>query len=151
MSRETHSNLILIAVVCAMVTVASYVSQAAVVATNPWSANSLGPTVIPTGALAVTPSDTDELTQVCRALEATVAGNIAVVFVDGTSATLVFGAGERKTGFFKQVKSTATTATGIIALKFIFPFGLLLPLFRARSRKELEALFSVPPFDGGTV
>lgn len=88
-----------------------------VVATNPWSTYVLGPSTVPQGAIAVIPSDTDELSTVVRALEATGAGNIAVVFVDGTSATLVFAAGERKTGFIKQVKSTDTTATGIIGLK----------------------------------
>ncbi|MES2788139.1 MAG: hypothetical protein V4719_00860 [Planctomycetota bacterium] len=87
-----------------------------VVARNPWSGFSMGSAVVPLGVVAVTPSDTDELATVVRAIEATVAGNVAVVYIDGSSAVHVLAAGERKSGFIKQVKSTTTTATGIIGL-----------------------------------
>lgn len=87
-----------------------------VVAVDRWQNFEMGPTVPPLGAVAITPSDTDELANMVRALEVTVAGNVAVVFRDGSAMTLVFAAGERKTGFFKQVKATNTTATGIYGL-----------------------------------
>ena len=86
-------------------------------ATNPWAFNMLGPTCAPLGAISITPHDTNELSTVIRAIEATGAGNVAVVFIDDSTATLALAAGERKTGFIKQVKSTNTTATGLIGLK----------------------------------
>jgi hypothetical protein len=88
----------------------------AVVAANPWSINAMG-TCVPLGFFTISPSDTDELPVVIRQIEATGAGNVVVVCVDGTTYTLPFSAGQIRTGFFKQVKSTSTTATGLIAGK----------------------------------
>lgn len=87
-----------------------------ITATNPWLANGKGPTMAPLGVVAITPSDTDELATVVRGIEATGAGNVSVVYIDGSTAVHILAAGERKTGFIKQVKNTSTTATGIIGL-----------------------------------
>ncbi len=80
---------------------------------NPWS---LGTTTVPVGCFAITPGDTsaNDFAQVARAIEATVAGNVELVFIDDSHYTAIFAAGERKTGMFKRVNSTNTTATGLI-------------------------------------
>lgn len=87
-----------------------------VVAENPWKYHQRSITSPPMGAVSITPSNSDELAVVIRAIEATGAGNVNVVFVDGTSAVLALAAGERKTGLIKQVMSTSTNATGLIGL-----------------------------------
>lgn len=67
----------------------------------------------PTRVFNVTPSDTEDLTLVSRAIRANVAGTIAVVdFYDGT-ATMNFLAGETRYVRVKRIKATGTTATGI--------------------------------------
>lgn len=70
-----------------------------------------------TGATSVNLSDSNQLTNgTCRALYVGVTGDIAVVMANGDSVTFTNVA----VGVFpisaKQVKSTSTTASGLIAL-----------------------------------
>ncbi len=82
-----------------------------------WRFSHSDPTVPPIGFFVVTPSDTAEFTRVARGLEATTAGVITVIGLDGNTAPLNFAAGERKTGFFRGVKVTGTaTLTGIVGV-----------------------------------
>lgn len=70
-----------------------------------------------TGGEAVTKHDTNELTKVCRALYIGGAGAVTLVTSDGT--TLAFAAlpvGTLLPVRAKQVKSTGTDATNIVAL-----------------------------------
>ncbi len=68
-----------------------------------------------TGGGSVTPSDSTELTYTTRGLYVGVAGNVAVVMADGTSVTLTgLAAGVVHPLRVKQVRSTGTTATGIV-------------------------------------
>lgn len=65
---------------------------------------------------AVTPSDSAELTEVCRVLYAAGAGNVVLVTAAGDQITLAVAAGGVIDWVqFKQVRSTSTTATGILA------------------------------------
>lgn len=58
-------------------------------------------------------SDTVDLPQLIRAIRADVAGNVAVVTLDGVSHTMPFTAGETRTVLAKRIKSAGTTATGL--------------------------------------
>jgi len=64
----------------------------------------------------VTPSDTVELVVVCRSLFVGGAGTVAVVAVDGSTATFTVGAGQSIECEIRQVKATGTTATLMVAL-----------------------------------
>ena len=70
------------------------------------------------GGEAVTPSDSAELTNVTTSIYIGGAGNLAVVMQDGSAFTLVaLPVGTMLKNFrAKQVKSTGTTATNIVAL-----------------------------------
>lgn len=69
------------------------------------------------GGLSVTPSDATYLTRKCRGLYVGVAGNVAVTFPGGVE--LIFtglSAGIIHPIQCVRIKSTGTTATGILAL-----------------------------------
>jgi len=69
-------------------------------------------------AALVTPSDTDELQSVTRGVSLAVAGALAVVTFGGESLTVPSGAlaaGQIHRLRVRQVKSTGTTATGVVA------------------------------------
>lgn len=65
------------------------------------------------GAFVITPSNTEELPKVTRQIYAGGAGNVAVVWSDGSETTEPVAAGERLDWRIKQVKSSGTTATGL--------------------------------------
>lgn len=68
-------------------------------------------------AAAVTPSDSVDLPQICRGLYVGVSGNISLDMPDG--ATVLFSnvaAGIVLPIRAKRVRSTSTTATGIVAV-----------------------------------
>lgn len=70
-----------------------------------------------TSGEAVTPSNSDELTKFARALWVGTAGDIALVTTAGTSLTFVgIAAGTMVPIQCKQVLSTGTTASNIVAL-----------------------------------
>lgn len=65
----------------------------------------------------VTPSNTVDLTNGnTKGLYATTAGNIAVVFAGGATATIAVTAGQFVLASVSRVNATGTTATGIFAL-----------------------------------
>lgn len=69
------------------------------------------------GAVAVTPSDSTDLTYMARALFIGTAGNVNVDVADGT--TVLFSgvqAGQILPVRVKRVRATSTTATSIVAL-----------------------------------
>lgn len=80
--------------------------------------NKGGLTTPATKAVAVTPSDTDELATVSRALYVGGAGNLSLILAGDSSAVTFTGvpAGTILPFRVKQVKSTSTTATAIVAL-----------------------------------
>ena len=69
-------------------------------------------------AVAVTPSDSTELTYVARALYVGVGGNLAVKLRDDSLAVVLVGVAEGSVlpVQVKQVMATDTTATNIVAL-----------------------------------
>lgn len=66
------------------------------------------------GGYAITPNDTTILSPMTRQIQATTAGNIAIVFADATTLTVPFAAGEVRSMRAQQVLATGTTATGIL-------------------------------------
>lgn len=83
--------------------------------TDRWSDSSGGITGAITGAVAVTPSDSVNLTTPCRALYVGAAGNVSVVLLDGVAVTLVgLAAGVWHPMRVRRVNSTLTTATSIV-------------------------------------
>lgn len=63
-----------------------------------------------------TPSDADELPVVCRSFYAGSAGTVVLVDTKGNESTFtVFGGHYFGNGFYKKLKATGTTATGIVA------------------------------------
>ena len=66
-------------------------------------------------AVAVVPSDTDELVNVARELYVGVAGDVSVIHAGDTVAVVYKDVQGLLSGFIKQVKATGTTATSIIA------------------------------------
>ena len=74
----------------------------------------------PIGVVAVTKSDTTDLPQVCRAIEATDSdGTASVVLVDPTTGDRTTGTvyllrGVPKAGFFARVRATGTAPATII-------------------------------------
>lgn len=65
------------------------------------------------GAFAITPSNSEELAKVTRQVFVGGAGNIAVVWSDGSETVEPVVAGERLDWRIKQVKAIGTTATGL--------------------------------------
>jgi len=66
------------------------------------------------GALgAITPHDVTLLSQVTREIYVAGAGNVSVLWADGTTTVEPVGAGERRPWRVQRVNSTSTTATGI--------------------------------------
>ena len=66
---------------------------------------------------SITPSNTDELTSVCRIIYCGGSGgNVAMVLLDGSEpGPIAIDAGERIDWLFvRKVKATGTTATGLI-------------------------------------
>lgn len=68
-----------------------------------------------TGAFEVTPNDSADLAKPARSLLIGVAGDLAVVMLNGDEVTLPVQAGYNPLSV-KRIKSTGTTATGIVAL-----------------------------------
>ena len=86
-------------------------------ATDNFATNVVGNTSPATIAEAVTPSDSIDLTNVCRALWIGGAGNISVIMANG--ATVLFSgvaAGTMLPLRVSRVRSTSTTATLIVAI-----------------------------------
>lgn len=74
---------------------------------------------IPNTAVAVTPSDTDQLTAVCNGLYIGTHGTVAVVTAAGDNLTIPDALATVSPLIrirVKQVKSTGTTASNILAL-----------------------------------
>lgn len=72
----------------------------------------------PGSAEVVTPSDTDQLVNVCRKLRTTDGGDICFVLADdGTTLTETLPAGGELVAMIKQVKATGTTANVIHAYR----------------------------------
>lgn len=65
---------------------------------------------------AVTPSDSDDLPTVSRALNVATAGQVRVTTVGGTTETIFLAAGIAFPVRAARVWATGTTATGIVAL-----------------------------------
>lgn len=81
----------------------------------------LSPLIGARSCQSVTPSDSADLAGgVCRAIYATAAGNINIVFADDDPSTgaqvIAFNTGEVKAIQARRIYSTSTTATGIKAL-----------------------------------
>jgi hypothetical protein len=73
----------------------------------------LGPSDIPTGSVPIDVSVADQtLNPTCRGVDFLTAGNIVVVFVDGSSQTVPGSVGTRWSGHIKQITKSGTTATG---------------------------------------
>lgn len=65
------------------------------------------------GLGAITPADGDDLAQVTREIYIAGAGNVAIVWADGSETIEPVAAGERLPWRAKRIKATGTTATGI--------------------------------------
>lgn len=80
---------------------------------NTKMAGPLGPSDIPTGSVAIDVSSTDQtLNPTCRGIDFLTAGNVVVVYVDGSSQTVAGVVGQRWSGHIKQITKSGTTATG---------------------------------------
>lgn len=66
--------------------------------------------------IAVTPSDTVDLTKAARAIRVTTAGNVVLITRAGNTVTCAFLAGETRPIAATRILSTGTTATGIEAM-----------------------------------
>jgi hypothetical protein len=66
-------------------------------------------------SVAVTPHDTNNLSMACRALLVGVAGNVKVMYENGTVDTVYLAAGLWHGMYVLRVYSTDTAATGIHA------------------------------------
>lgn len=82
-------------------------------AQDPYASYTAGLTAPIVGAFAITPSNSDDLPKVTRQIYAGGAGNVVVVWADGSETTEPVLAGERLDWRIKQVKLTGTTATGL--------------------------------------
>lgn len=70
-----------------------------------------------TGAIAIVPSDSVEISRATRGIYVGGAGNLSVVFVDDTAVTFSnVSAGTTLPLRVSRVKATGTTATNIIGL-----------------------------------
>lgn len=88
-----------------------------VTATNNYSSLRPGLDSPPGRAIAITPSDADELATVARAIFVGTGGNLEVVYA-GDSDSVVYknlANGTRLSGLIKQVKAGSTTASDLIA------------------------------------
>ncbi len=74
------------------------------------SSSVLGPLV---GAFLITPHATEELPKVTRQIYVGGAGNIQVVWADGTETIEPVADGDRLDWRIRQVKAASTTATGL--------------------------------------
>ena len=82
-----------------------------------WAGTSTGIAGPARNAAAVTPNDSTDLPVFARALTATTSGAVVVDMVgSGSSITLQLDAGAILPLCVKRVRSTGTTATGIVAL-----------------------------------
>lgn len=78
-------------------------------------ANSVSELLVPTGIVSITPSDTVDLSKSIRAFMVTVAGDVAVIMVDGTTGTYPeCSPGIQYLGRIRRVKDDGTDATGIV-------------------------------------
>ena len=69
------------------------------------------------GAIAITPSDNNNLSRSVRALYVGVSGDVKITFIDDTEVTFVaLAAGVIHPMRAKKVFSTGTTATGIVGI-----------------------------------
>jgi hypothetical protein len=68
------------------------------------------------GAVKITPSDSASLSAPVRGLVVSVAGDVKVVMVDNTVATIYLAAGIIHPLIVTKIYSTGTAATGIIGL-----------------------------------
>jgi len=66
-----------------------------------------------TTGFSITPDDNTDLAITTRQLYAAGAGNVSVVWVDGSASVEPIAAGERVDWRIARVKATGTTATGI--------------------------------------
>lgn len=88
-----------------------------VLAVDVFSDNAAGLSSPVTNALAITPSDTDELAQVTRGVYVAVSGTLKVDMVDsGTVTFTALSAGVIHPIRCKKIYSTGTAATGIVAV-----------------------------------
>ena len=79
-----------------------------------WQHDQTGPIV---GAFDVTPDDGADLAVMTRAIMVTVAGDVAVVFKDGSAITMTaLQPGVQYAVRLSRVRATGTTATGIKGL-----------------------------------
>jgi hypothetical protein len=67
-------------------------------------------------AVAVTPNDSTDLAHISRYIVATAGGNISVITVGGETVTIPIAAGEILPIKVTRIRSTNTTATGIVYL-----------------------------------
>lgn len=65
---------------------------------------------------AIIPDDTTDLPEACRALNVAGAGTIALVTVDGSTATVFVAAGIAFPVRARRILATGTTATSIVAM-----------------------------------
>lgn len=86
-------------------------------ASNPYQVNPYDYAAPPSRIEVVVPHDTDEFTNVCRAIYVGVGGDVAAVGLNGT-AYLHKGVptGSYIMGLFKRVNLTGTTATDMLAV-----------------------------------
>lgn len=82
-------------------------------AQDPYASYTAGLTAPIAGAFVIAPSDSEELPKVTRQIYVGGAGNVAVVWSDGSETTEPVVAGERLDWRIRQVKLTGTTATGL--------------------------------------
>lgn len=69
------------------------------------------------GALTITPSDGTDLTRATRAIYVGVTGNLAVIMLDGTTATFIaVPAGALLPLMVSRILATGTTATSIVGI-----------------------------------
>lgn len=83
---------------------------------DPWKLRVAGISAPARSAFAVTPSDTEDLAEVSRALHIGVAGDIAVIMADDTTPIVLKDVGGDVAYMVKRVLATGTTATDIVAL-----------------------------------
>lgn len=67
-------------------------------------------------ALEVTPSDTEDLDQVSRAINVGISGSVRLTTIRGTTATIQIAAGIAFPIRASRIWNTGTTATNIVAL-----------------------------------
>jgi hypothetical protein len=69
-------------------------------------------------AYVVTPSDGVDLTETCRKLTCTGAGNVSLITASGDIITISIAVGfEWASCYFSRVRASGTTATGLVAYR----------------------------------